>query len=127
MKFIVWLVKGVLALIGVLIVVMLFYGFLGGRDVKKIHTFCDQLQPGLDIRQIATLAREHDVGFSWLKDPSSVDRGELGKWLESDNSVWGFTVGSAYTMGERGCMVLHDGKVVLPTDHVFRPPARSAC
>lgn len=108
-----WIIKGLGAISGSLVVVFVIYLFLLNRDLERVFSFCDQMQAGFDVRKVAPLAKQLDVGVGYVKDPTSVDRGELGIRASKDASTWVFAVVSPYTMGERGCFIRHDGKVVL--------------
>lgn len=108
-----WIIKGLGAIIGPLVILFGVYVFLLNRDIERVFSFCDQVQVGFDVRKVAPLAKQLDVGFGYVKDPTSVDRGELGIRSSTENGTWVFAVVSPYTMGERGCFIRHDGKVVL--------------
>ena len=83
------------------------------RDINAVDNFCSEMQAGLDVRKVSEIANKYDVGLKSIRDPKSVDLGALGNKVNGSQDVWYFTVGSSMTVGEHGCGVYHNNKVVL--------------
>jgi len=82
-------------------------------EINSVNNFCGEMQAGLDVRKIAAIADKYDVGFKNIRDPKSVDDKTLGKKVDGNEDVWFFVVASSMTIGEHGCGVYHNNKVVL--------------
>jgi hypothetical protein len=83
------------------------------RDISKVDNFCSEMHAGLDVRKIAAIASKYDVGFKNIRDPKSVDDMVLGNKVVGNKDVWFFVVASLMTVGEHGCGVYHNNKIVL--------------
>jgi hypothetical protein len=82
-------------------------------DINSVNNFCTAMQAGLDVKKIAEIANQYDVGFKNIRDPKSVDNGTLGEKVNGNQDVWFFVVASPMTIGEHSCGVYHNNKVVL--------------
>jgi hypothetical protein len=83
------------------------------RDINSVNNFCTEMQAGLDVREISTIADRYDVGLKNIRDSKSVDNGTLGRKVSANEDVWFFVVASPMTVGEHSCGVYHNNKVVL--------------
>ena len=99
--------------IGLLFIVIVIYMYLLYRDIKKVDDFCNEMKPGLDVNEIANIARKYSVASDKARDPDSVRNGTLGFKLEDRENTWFFAVGAPMTVGEHACGVYHNGHVVL--------------
>ncbi len=83
------------------------------RDINAVDNFCSEMHAGFDVSKIAGIAEKYDVGFKNIRDPHSADNKTLGIKVDGSADVWFFVVASPMTIGEHGCGVYHNNKVVL--------------
>src|ERR1700740_2102115 len=97
----------------IIVVGVVIYLIALKRDIQRVDDFCAEMKPGLDVHKVSEIANKYAVGFHDVRDPGSVDRGQLGVKLKDKDNTWVFGVASLMTTGEHVCDVYHDNKVII--------------
>jgi hypothetical protein len=82
-------------------------------QIHRVNQFCAAMRPGLDVHQIADIAKKYDVGFANIRNPNSVELRSLGIKDKKKDNTWFFGVAAPMTMGDHACGVYHDYHVVI--------------
>ena len=98
------------AILAVLVAIYLFFLY---RDIKKVDDFCSEMEAGLDVNKVHTIAEKYDIGFSYVRNQNAVENKSLGTKIEGKENTWFFVVAAPMTIGEHACSVYHDNHVVL--------------
>jgi hypothetical protein len=97
------IIKAIAGVLAAFLVLAIGYAVWGlWWEGRQIRSFCDAVHPGDAVSSLQDLGASHGVAARRLK-------GIFAK----DGGYWYLTVPVAATMGDCGCRITHDGKVVL--------------
>jgi hypothetical protein len=101
-------------LVGLLVLTALVGGYAIAlySQTHHVNQFCAEMKPGLNVHRIADIATKYDVGFEYIRNPSSVELRTLGIKDEKNDNTWFLSVAAPLTIGEHECRVYHDYHVV---------------
>ena len=70
-------------------------------ETHKVSSFCADVRPGMPISSLTNLAEKRGIDQAWIRG-----------FFDEKKGDWSIYVPISATMGERGCSIRHDGKVI---------------
>ena len=97
------IIKTLAGLVGAFVVLSIGYTVWSlWWEGRQIRSFCEAIHPGDPAASLEGLGTSHGVAPRWLKGIFDKERGS-----------WYLVVPVGATMGDCGCRITHDGKVIL--------------
>lgn len=73
-------------------------------DMRQLRAFCDDVRPGMPVRELVQVADRHGIQTHWLKGEGAADK---------ENGLWYFYVPSTASVGSNVCAISHNRETVV--------------